>query len=103
MFQKFPVPRELLLLAPDAADHVERLVPDGASVAGVDLEALLLVGVAPARAKVDASAGHVVGHSDLFGDADRVLVRQDHDSEPKTDTLGGGREGSDDYLGRGGA
>ena len=56
MFQKLPVPLELLLLAPDAADHVERLVPDGAGVAGVDLEALLLVGVAPARAEVDAPA-----------------------------------------------
>ena len=101
MFQKLPVPRELLLLAPDAADHVERLVPDCAGVAGVNLEALLLVGVAPAGAEVDAPAGYVVGHGDLFGDADGVLVGQDDDAESEADALGGGRQGADDYLGRG--
>ena len=95
------LPLELLLLAPDAADHVERLVPDGAGVARVDLEALLLVGVAPARAEVDASAGHMVGHGDLLGDADRMLVRQDDDAEAEADTLGGGCKGPDDYLRRG--
>ena len=97
------LPLELLFLAPDAAYHVERLVPDGAGIAGVDLEALLLVGVAPARAEVDASAGYVVGHGDLLGDADRVLVRQDDDAEAEADALRGGRESADDYLGRGGA
>ena len=94
------LPLELVPLAPDAADHVEGLVPDGAGVARVDLEALLLVGVAPARAEVDTSAGHVVGHGDLLGDADRVLVRQDDDAESEADALGGGRESADDHLGR---
>ena len=45
----------------------------------------------------------MVGHGDLLGDADRVLVRQDDHAESEPDALGGSREGADDYLGRGGA
>ena len=75
------LPLELLLLAPDAAHHLERLVPDGAGITRIDLESLLLVGVAPTGAEVDASARYVVGHGDFLSHADRVLVGQHDDTE----------------------
>ena len=79
----------------------ERLVPDGACVTRIDLEALLLVGVAPTGAEVDTSARYVVGHGDFLSHADRVLVGQHDDTEAESNALGERCEGADDYLGRG--
>ena len=43
----------------------------------------------------------MVGHRDLLGNANRVLVRQHDHTEAEADALGERCEGADDYLRRG--